>query len=182
MTISDAIFIIGLACVCALIIYKVFSILYTTWYFNPSDHYFDPNFKDISGFSDEEDDRDEKHLFKVYCASERNLSKLLNLFPWESSGYLTYDGTNIHYSGIKSKSIGLLKNSPARKVKYRFPINQVRISYLPPSYMRDGGLEWFKVEAHNRRFYFTSGHNSRIKIGSKQITTQEIYEIVSDIA
>jgi hypothetical protein len=118
--------------------------------------------------------------FKVFCASERSLSKLFNLIPWESSGILKFDGSDIHFNGIRYRPKFFHLKSKTIRVKYRFPRNQVKISYLPSRFMRDGGLSWMKMEVHNRRFYFTSGRQNRLA-KNRQVTTQDIYEIVTDI-
>ena len=119
--------------------------------------------------------------FNVFCASERSIAKPFNFTPWESRGILVFDGTDIHFNGTRDRGkIPFLKKSTI-KVRYKFPKNQVKISYLPPRVFRDGGLSWMKMEIHNKRFYFTSGHRTRLAVGNTKVTTQDIYEIISEI-
>lgn len=117
-----------------------------------------------------EDNSNDRNKYSVFCASERSLANPIRLFPWESKGILVYDGTDIHYEGEKKSG---------RKVKYKFPRQQVKISYVPPKFWRDGGLTWMKMEAHRQKFYFTTG-KAPVEIDDNESTTG-LYKLVSDL-
>lgn len=183
-----------LAGVCVLIsiltLYKLLAIIYTSYTYSRIDQ--DSFFKDYkatelgikmaphSSAHNELSVDQEALNFKVFCASERSLARFFNLFPWESIGLLSFDGNDISFIGYKSRSTRFFKKPRKLLVRYRFPKNQVRISYIPPNFLKDGGLEWLKLEAHRHKFYFTSGHSKKIKPKSNVATTRKICEIVSD--
>lgn len=111
---------------------------------------------------------------------------MLKLFPWESRGVLSFDDNEIHYEGSRYKSnllerLGVLKRKPIH-VKYCFPRQKVKISYIRPDFWRDGGLTWMRMETTQREeFYFTTGR-SRLGIDQEETdTTTGIYKLVSDI-
>ena len=202
MAILDYFIIIFCISVSAALITKLFGILYTSWSLQPSRFVSGSGFSEIRPLFNKRSIEDEKVeipaslsmkekkelqditnnivSFKVFCASERSLSQIFNLIPWESRGVLRFDGLDIHFTGIRYRPKFFSLNKTAVRVKYKFPRNQVKISYLPSKLFRDGGLSWLKMEVHNRKFYFTSGHHSRLA-KSNQVSTQDIYEIVTDI-
>ena len=180
---SDQLFVLILILAGCILVYRLLGLVYTSWRLGPSDDVSYLN--DFNSESNIENisfdlDSNSKSYFNVFCASERSLSQPFNFTPWESRGQLLFDGSDIHFSGVRYRSKVFSLRKKAVKVKYRFPRNQVKISYLPSRILSGGGLSWLKMEIHNRRFYFTSGHRTQIKVGGPKVTTQDIYEIVSD--
>ncbi|HMO17365.1 MAG TPA: hypothetical protein PKA63_04525 [Oligoflexia bacterium] len=125
--------------------------------------------------------------FCVYCGSDRSLGSIFRFFPWESRGVISFDGNEIHYEGSRH-SHGILERLGLKRkknshIRYRFPRQKVKISYMPPRFWRDGGLTWMKMEAHQENFYFTTG-KSRLGIVDNddgELTTTGIYKLVSEI-
>ncbi len=109
--------------------------------------------------------------FRVFCSSERILNKIWKILPWESTGVLVFDGANIHYQGEKKRG---------RHVQYKFPRHNVKITYLPSNYYRDGGLTWISIESHSFKFFFTSVTKSEFDLDDSESTTG-IYRLVSNL-
>ncbi len=191
MDTSDYIFFLVLFLIVLLIIYKFAAMLYTSLIVSTSVALRPSNalkiLNDTDHILNEEllspplDNENGRISFRVLCASERSLSKFMNLFPWESKGVLSFDETNIHFIGIRSRKIFLRKTDSTVKVRYKFPRNQVKISFIPSNFLRDGGFEWVKMEAHKHKFYFTSGHQTRIGMRAKDFSTFDIYDLVTDV-
>lgn len=191
----DFTFFLGLFIVGVLIAYRLATILYTSLLVTgklnlyPKKEYRNliktkvaKNIRSVLSSQNEEQNGGNTPLsFRVFCASERSLAKVMNLFPWESRGILSFDGADIHFSGVRTGQFLFAAKQPKLKVRYRFPRNQVKISFVPSSFLRDGGFEWIKMEAHKHKFYFTCGRKSRIRIGSENYSTLDIYDIISDI-
>jgi len=159
----DFIFFLGLFLIGILIVYKLATIIYTSLVIsdgvslNPAIAFKQfkrsKNIQESIISSSPRDEVSGQFSFRVFCASERSLSKFMNLFPWESRGVLSFDGTNIHFIGIRTRQVLFSARKAKIKVRYKFPRNQVKISFLPSSFLRDGGLEWVKMEAHKHKFY-----------------------------
>ncbi len=112
-----------------------------------------------------------ENTFRVFCSSERVLNRFWKVVPWESKGLLKFDGADIHYEGLRARG---------RRVQYRFPRNHVKITYLPPNYLRDSGLTWISIESHNFKFLFTSLNKAEFEIEDSETTTG-IYRLVSNL-
>lgn len=123
--------------------------------------------------------------FCVYCASEESLYNFFNLFPWESRGILSFKDDEICYEGAKYNPSFFRKlrkqKRKAPRVRHYFNKQRVKITYMPPSLWRDGGLTWMRLEIDEIPFYFTTG---RSRLGVTDIDSERVaglYELVSEI-
>lgn len=113
----------------------------------------------------------ENDTFSVLCSSEKALKRTFKLLPWESKGKLKFDGSIIEYEGIRRNG---------GRVRYQFPRDGVKISYLPPRLLRDGGLTWLKIESPHSKFLFSSIIHENIEMPEAESTTG-IYRLVSNV-
>ena len=81
-----------------------------------------------------------------YCTGRR-FRRPLRLVPWDAVGVFVVNDAQFRFLG---------KTTRGDSLRLAFPRNDSFISYVEKMFWRDGGLSWFSIEAHGKKFFFSS--------------------------
>ncbi len=128
----------------------------------------------IESFVSESDrNRLDTECYLVRYSPQEHFKKVFRLLPWSAVGVFIIRANEFEFVGRKLSSL--------KEVKFSFPKDEARLSYIPKSFVRDGGLSWFAIELDGEEFYFASEQLPVLKDKKESMSTTGIYNLVSDL-